>query len=429
MIINKDAQELRYLMVTFAISFILDIALVAINNGTLLLSILSFCQVLMIIILSIIFCYKFKVSKLGLKKSIEAFFIVIRLKQGLIRAHIYFELYRNNGVLYVRLPQIKVIPSDFGFMISIENSIKYQEKFTNLDISASLGKYIVDTSYMTDDQSSFIYELDDPTQDRRFNFSSLQGLKNVQIDKYRIPVDKKLSFELCHNLCVGSTGSGKSYWLYYYVIALLSRFGNDSIYVCDPKNSSMAIIGEKIGHVAITKEESHKLLRDFHQQMQERKQELSDLLKSGLDRDYRDFNLPPRVLIFDEYATFRSSMKTLATKKGGKLLVAEIDEIIDEIILQGRQLGYFCSIAMQKSDSNLLPTHIRNSLLFKQVLGQAENTTYITAFEHAQVPARKIGVGEGFYTLQGKTTEPRYFTTPKLDFDIYDAIIELTSEL
>ena len=72
MIINKDAQELRYLMVTFAISFILDIALVAINNGTLLLSILSFCQVLMIIILSIIFCYKFKVSKLGLKKSIEA---------------------------------------------------------------------------------------------------------------------------------------------------------------------------------------------------------------------------------------------------------------------------------------------------------------------------------------------------------------------
>ena len=182
---------------------------------------------------------------------------------------------------------------------------EYQEKFTSLDISASLGRYIVDTSYMTDDQSFFIYELDDPTKNRRFIFSSLKELKDVQIDKYRIPVDKKLSFELCHNLCVGSTGSGKSYWLYYYVIALLSRFGNDSIYVCDPKNSSMAIIGEKIGHVAITKEESHKLLRDFHQQMQERKQELSDLLKSGLDRDYRDFNLPPRVLIFDEYATFR----------------------------------------------------------------------------------------------------------------------------
>ncbi|WP_270661139.1 hypothetical protein [Streptococcus anginosus] len=428
MIINKDAQELRYLMVTFAISFPLDIALVAINKCTILLYILIFCQLLMIIILSSIFYFKFKVSKLGLKKSMEIFFIVSRLKQGLIKAHIYFELYRNNGVLYVRLPKIKVIPSDFGFMISIENSIKYQEKFTNLDISASLGKYIVDTSYMTDDQSAFIYELDDPRQDRRFIFSSLQELKDVQIDKYRIPVDKKLSFELCHNLCVGATGHGKSYWLYYYVIALLNRFGKDSIYVCDPKNSSMAIIGEKIGHVAITKEESLELLREFHQHMQERKQELSDLLKSGLDKDYRDFNLQPRVLIFDEYATFRSSLKSLATKKEGKTLVAEIDEIIDEVILQGRQLGCFCSIAMQKSDSNLLPTHIRNSLLFKQVLGQAENTTYITAFEHAQIPARKVGVGEGFYTLQGKTIEPRYFTTPRLDFDIYDAIIELTSE-
>lgn len=56
----------------------------------------------------------------------------------------------------------------------------------------------------------------------------------------------------------------------------------------------MAIIGEKIGHVAVTKEESLELLREFHKQMQERKKELSERLKSGLDKDYRDFNFPPR---------------------------------------------------------------------------------------------------------------------------------------
>ncbi|MEW4355111.1 hypothetical protein AB1I63_09735 [Streptococcus pneumoniae] len=420
---TAEEQTLQFVLLVYCLSLFFSFLLYYFQIFQSVLILVVLMQILIPAFSITYILYRCYSNKIGFKLAFELFCIKQKLKRELLDAHIYFDVNSQNHVKIVKLPKIQLYFIKDKLHISIENSIKFQSKLESLDISAALGRYIVDDFYMNDTQSQFIYELDAIDNDRRLIYHSLDAIKNNRHSDYCIAIDKELQFNICHALIAGATGMGKSYFLYYIVLVFLSRFSFENLYIIDPKSSSMAVIGRMIGNIAVTKQESLLLLREFHKKMEERKKEISPLLETGLEKDYTDFNLEPIFLLFDEYATFRSSIKTMSKAERD-----EIEEIIDTIILQGRQLGCFIMIAMQKSDATLLPTHIRNSLLLKIVLGQAENTTYITAFEHAQVPNRKLGTGEAFYTLQGKTTRPRYLKTPFLDFDIYQAVKSLCED-
>lgn len=184
----------------------------------------------------------------------------------------------------------------------------------------------------------------------------------------------------------------------------------------DPKNSSLCVLGKRIAPqwTAGTPEEIIKHLEDFNQLMMERKEELQAKLEEKLDADYRHWGMPAYIYIFDEFAAFQSVVATMDKKVRDK-----VSMLFRSIVLQGRQLGFFLWVVMQKSDSTDIPTAIRDNLIWKVVLGSATNTTYLTCFEHAaDLPERKFGLGQGLYSYQGLTLKPQITSFPTLNFDI-----------
>lgn len=77
------------------------------------------------------------------------------------------------------------------------------------------------------------------------------------------------------------------------------------LYFVDPKNSSLCVMAEKISpeHSAAEITEIIALLEQFHDKMQERKAELKEKLSEKLDADFRHWQMPAHVFIFDEFAS------------------------------------------------------------------------------------------------------------------------------
>lgn len=357
----------------------------------------------------------YRLLKYGLKRSIWAARTIREINRQLGDAQIGVV---HNDIL--KLPRLKFRFTQDQFLVQIKNSIKYNDKFKNFDISAALSGYVVESSYFSDDRRWLFFECTDASSNFGYSFESLTSFEQTVkcISDYDVLIDKRLTYRLHHSLIVGQTGSGKSYALYSFVLQGLIKGWQQSI--VDPKNSSMANIGELVGESAASKQEIIELLDKFFSSMTRRKKELKEKLKMGLDKDYSDFGLKPHVLIFDEFASFQSQLK--AEKKDTR---DKVQGQIEAIILEGRQLGFFVILAMQKSDATTVNTLIRDNLVFKCVLGSSEQQTYITTFGNADIPQQKMGIGKGVYTLSGVTNKPQILNMPELKFDLYEAFKEL----
>lgn len=309
--------------------------------------------------------------------------------------------------------------------IKIQNHIKYNGLLEKVNLSPALGRYvIVERPYLCDDENWYIYQIENSHVEWRFTFSDYQEFKRycLKQELYTFFIDKRGSLPLCSMLLVGETGTGKSYTLYTLVLQLLSWRIPPVLYFADPKNSGLNVMGDRISPQRNAEDikDIIELLERFYASMQRRKAELKELLKEKLDADYRHWHLKPHILIFDELAAFQAVVNTF-----DKATRDRVAMILRNIVFQGRQLGFFLWSIMQKSDAKDIPTAIRDNLPWKVVLGLAEDTTYMTAFEHsADLPKRNFGLGEGLYTYSGRTREPKVISFPTLNFDILAATEE-----
>lgn len=367
-------------------------------------------------------CISNKIYK-GLKYAFLHFKMKSRIRKSLKNAGYYIEQ-NFRGEKVAVLPKIKMdFSKDFQMgTVAIENHIKLDKKLDVVDISSALGKYIVTQQYISDDANSYVYEFEDASIDRQLVFNSYQELVAYthKVGDYKLFMDGKNTVPISSLLLVGSTGSGKSYSTYSLILSMLNWEIKPDIMFADPKNSSLVVLGNHIApeNTAGTVEDIIDLLEKFHEQMQERKVEIQDKLNEKLDADYRYWSMPANVFIFDEFASFQSVLNTMDKKTRDKVAM-----LLRNIVLQGRQLGFFLWILMQKSDATDLPTSIRDNLIWKVVLGNATSTTYITTFEKsADLPNRKFRCGQGLYSYQGLTRQPQITSFPTLNFDILESV-------
>ena len=326
--------------------------------------------------------------------------------------------------MYVDLPMIKMELSKdlLQGVVKIRNHIKYDGRLDTVNLSSALGQYIVTSSYLSDDENWYIYEFSDSSIDNQLVFHSYREFVQYaqKCGDYQLFMDKKSHVPLSSLLLVGATGSGKTYALYGLIYQLINWCVKPVLYFADPKNSSLCVLGKRISaeRTAGTPEEIIAQLEEFHRCMMERKRELQIKLEEKLDADYRHWSLPAHIFIFDEFAAFQSVVATMSKAERDK-----VSMLLRNIVLQGRQLGFFLWVVMQKSDSTDIPTSIQDNLIWKVVLGSATNTTYLTCFEHAaDLPKRKFGPGQGLYSYQGLTIKPQITSFAHLDFDILGAI-------
>ena len=323
-----------------------------------------------------------------------------------------------------KLPKIYIEFSDnyaYG-LIKIENKIRYEQKLDNIQLSSSLGRYIVENSYLSSDENYYCFDFFDANINRQLKFDSIKGFLQYSnnLDDNKLFIDSISQVQLHHTLIVGQTGSGKTYALYSLLLQMINKKVNYHLYIADPKGSSLAVIGEKISpnNTSENVDDIIQLLREFNDEMDERKHKIKEKLLTKIDSSYSDFGLDPYVFIFDEYASFQAVIQSKDKKTRD-----EVNKLISQVVLQGRQLGFFLFVVMQKSDSSSLPTMIRDNLPLKIVLGNAEEQTYVTAFGYSKdIPNYQFKIGEGVFTFPQVANNPKICAFSFLNFDILNAL-------
>lgn len=349
--------------------------------------------------------------------------LVLDLRKHLLNAGIYTTK-RLGTMKWAKIPWITVdfAPDFKSGTVWIRNSIQFNDKLNKLDISPSLGRYVVEQVYLTDDENHYRFDFYDSSLERRLVFDSFEAFKahsDLQ-GKYNLFIDSYTNLTLTHQLIVGQTGSGKSYALHGYLLQMLLKPNPYHLYFADPKASSIALLGERVSPETTADDFDGivTLLETFVSQMQERQQQMKSHLSQKIDGDYRDFELSPHVLVFDEFADF-----SLLLQSKDKKVRDHVNSLISSIVLKGRQAGFFLWIVMQQAGSNNIPTFIRDNLPWKVVLGNAEDQTYVTAFgAGADIPLRKMKAGDGVFTYPAVANKPRLCEFPTLNFDILDAL-------
>lgn len=355
----------------------------------------------------------------GIKYSFVHYFLVLRIRTSLLDAG-YFVKRQFFGIDVAKLPKINLkMDENYSYgKVEIKNEIKYEKRLDNIEISSSLGKYIVEFSYLSDDENYYVFEIFNSKINRRLTFNSSKEFidYSAQYNNDTLFIDSINKVKLHHTLIVGQTGSGKTYALYSLILQLINKKVHCNLFISDPKASSLSVIGDKIipENTSEDIDDIIQSLRQFNMKMNERKNEIKEKLLSKIESSYVDFDFEPYVFIFDEYASFQSVIQSRDKKTRD-----EVNKLISQIVLQGRQLGFFLFVVMQKSDSTSLPTMIRDNLPLKIVLGNAEEQTYITAFGYSKdIPKYKFRRGEGVYTFPEIANNPKICSFSYLNFDI-----------
>ena len=375
------------------------------------------------IVLILISCIEFLLNH-RIYKGIRYFWhhttIFYQLERQMIDAG--FGIMRGN---YIELPKMRLTLNK-GLShgtLKIRNKLKFDNKFDNMAFTPALGKYIVERHYQSADGNYYIYELLDGSCSFKLTFNSIEEFLsyNDVIPTYKLFLDARTQVKLQHTLVTGMTGSGKTYFLYGVILQMLCKKISYNLFFADPKGSSLAVLGSKIApdRTAIKMDEIIVLLETFVEEMNHRQAEIKELLEAKLDADYSDFGLSPYVFIFDEYASFISVLNSQEKKIRDK-----VKSMLYQIILMGRQSGFFIFAILQKSDATIIDTAIRDNLPLKIVLGNAEQQTYVTTFgTGVTIPNRQYCVGEGVFTEPTLAPEPKFLQCPFFAFDILDACV------
>ena len=358
----------------------------------------------------------------GMKHAIYHYLTVLKLRKSFLDASYYNKrFYFNNEV--ADLPKIKVdFADDFSKAKLLIENININKDIGNVNISFALNDFIVDRAYLSNDENYHVFEIYDSNIDQQYKFDSFDELKELsaQVDDYTLLIDKSIAISLYGTLLVGQTGSGKTYALYSLILQMLIKNVHYNIYFADPKNSSLAVLGEKISkeNTATDIDDIIELLKRFNEIMIERKAKIKEKLNMKLEGTYADFQYEPYIFIFDEFASFQTVLQTMEKKKRD-----EVMKLLSQVVLQGRQLGFFLWIVMQKSDATLLSTNLRENLPVKFVLGNAEKQTYTTAFgTGVDTPEKNFQLGQGVFTCPIVANTPKICHFSYLNFDILEAV-------
>jgi len=359
----------------------------------------------------------------GLKYAFVHYSIVRSLRKAFIDSKYYNKrLYLNKEV--ARLPKIKI---DFDRGLSkgklyIEN-IHMDKDLSKSNISISLKKYVVERSYLSRNEKYYIFEIYDYNINRQLSFQDLDDFKQHTFkvaNPYKLFLDKNTNIPIHSSLFVGQTGSGKTYALYSLILQMIFKKETYKLYFADPKDSSLSVIGETIAsqNSASTFDSIIDSLHKFNNLMNQYKPEIKEKLKTKLDADYSDFGYPAHIFIFDEFASFQAELQTMEKKKR-----EEVMALISGVILKGRQLGFFIWFVMQKSDSHLIPTNIRENIPVKFVMGNSEHQTYVTTFGTGfNIKEKDFKLGEGLFICPSIANQPKLCHFSYLNFDILKAI-------
>ncbi len=176
--------------------------------------------------------------------------------------------------------------------------------------------------------------------------------------------------KLPHMLIAGGTGGGKTYFILTLIEALLKT--DAKLYILDPKNADLADLATVMPDVYYKKEDMITCIDEFYESMMTRSEEMKKMPNYKTGENYAYLGLSPHFLIFDEYVAF---MEMLASKENTAVLTK-----LKQIVMLGRQAGFFLILACQRPDAKYLGDGIRDQFNFRVALGRMSELGYGMVF-------------------------------------------------
>lgn len=171
--------------------------------------------------------------------------------------------------------------------------------------------------------------------------------------------------KLPHMLIAGGTGGGKSYFILTLIEALLKT--DAKLYVLDPKNADLADLNTVMPNVYYKKDDMMACIDQFYEDMMIRNEAMKQMPNYKTGENYAYVGLPAHFLIFDEYTAFMEMIGKESTKVMSKL---------KQIVMLGRQSGFFLILACQRPDAKHLGDGIRDNFNFRVALGRMSELGY-----------------------------------------------------
>ena len=264
--------------------------------------------------------------------------------------------------------------------ISYFPNIYYQLKngLIHIRVEITLGKYQDQLLHLEKKLESGLYceltdkELKDSYVEYTLLYDTIANrisIEDVQAKDGRLRLMKNIWWEydkLPHMLIAGGTGGGKTYFILTLIEALLRT--NAVLYVLDPKNADLADLEAVMPNVYYKKDDMTACLDRFYDEMMKRSEDMKQMEGYKTGENYAYLGLPANFLIFDEYVAF---MEMLGTKENAAVL-----NKLKQIVMLGRQAGFFLILACQRPDAKYLGDGIRDQFNFRVALGRMSEMGY-----------------------------------------------------
>ncbi|MBT2625720.1 DNA translocase FtsK [Bacillus sp. ISL-32] len=205
-----------------------------------------------------------------------------------------------------------------------------------------------------------------------------------------LPLMKHISWKfdkLPHMLIAGGTGGGKTYFMLTIIKACVG-LGAD-VRILDPKNADLADLEEVLPKRVYSQKNGILMcLRKSVDGMMERMDEMKQMPNYKTGENYAYLGLKPVFIFFDEYVAF---MDLLDMKERNEAL-----SYMKQLVMLGRQAGYFLVLGAQRPDAKYLADGIRDQFSFRVSLGLMSETGYGMMFgdvDKAFVNKKETGRG------------------------------------
>lgn len=238
----------------------------------------------------------------------------------------------------------------------------------------------------------------------------------------KVNITESLSYDIAkisHGLTIGSTGSGKSFFINSKILAYsqmsdikFNSWNGADIRICDPKASDLYLYKFVTGFgsekVACEPNLIAKIIREVSELVEKRYREMFNDI-SSFGKTFVDFKgYPPVVIFIDEYAAL---MKTVDKKTK-----EEIEKHLYNIVLKGRGCGIFAEIILQRPDTTVLSGAIRDQLQVRTGLSNLSQDGRQMLFGSTDIEFKTVTVkGGGYIFIDSVTEQPVYFETPFID--------------
>ena len=349
-------------------------------------------SILIITGISAICVYKSK----KLQYIFNNFINILKIEDSLISLGIYEPI--NNNI--VRVPKVKIMEDKKTIYISLSNPLfrAKLENYNNVLSTALPNEWIIDNTYLNIEQDTLVIEYFDTSQNNKNIINTPEQFIRMQkcLRLHQIQIMPNSVFDIKktpHLLVTGSTNGGKSYFVLNNIVAS-ALIKNWKVTVLDYKSQYHILDG--VCNTAYTVEDILKVLRLIKSEMNDRKKALEPILRTEFSAVAYEHGFPIHLVIIEEYfALLTSGLK--------KEVKNEIEEIILNLAVLSRSLGFCLCLITQQSGSYVIPTALRSQLQFRLLLGSPSQSIYECTFEDKSKPNINISlpIGCGLYCNDG----------------------------